>query len=105
MLASIYASISLLVVRPSLILLSLLIVPVAARRLTGNDTSHIYFTPLPADSSPEHGLTTSHTTTFPAVLPYDHHTPGVVVFGSRSPQTRRERDWVITDSPGRGLTC
>ncbi|KAJ7130873.1 hypothetical protein C8R46DRAFT_1048769 [Mycena filopes] len=70
MLALAHASVLSLVVHVSLTAVFLLVFPVAAGRLAGN-TSHIYpssFTPLSADPSSGHGLTTSHITRLPAAL-------------------------------------
>ncbi|KAJ7152073.1 hypothetical protein C8R46DRAFT_1228935 [Mycena filopes] len=70
MLALAHASVLSLIVHISLIAVFLLVFPVAAGRLAGN-TSHIYpssFTPLSADPSTGHGLTTSHITRLPAAL-------------------------------------
>ncbi|KAJ7181869.1 hypothetical protein C8R46DRAFT_1313453 [Mycena filopes] len=70
MLALAHASVFSLVVHVSLTAVFLLVFPVTAGRLAGN-TSHIYpssFTPLSADPSSGHGLTTSHITRLPAAL-------------------------------------
>ncbi|KAJ7181944.1 hypothetical protein C8R46DRAFT_1027751 [Mycena filopes] len=83
MLALAHVSVLSLVVHASLIAVFLLVFPVAAGRLAGN-TSHIYpssFTPLSADPSSGHGLTTSHITRLPATLGVAGSTSLAVVLG------------------------